>query len=134
MAELFGALNRLPLRIDASPVATSAAGELVDLITDGTLSGRFAKDAFATMGRTGRSAAIVVAERATSGATAAAVHAVPVAHQVRSPIVVRARRNSGFFVGRAMKATAGKAICTFMSDLLRQARGVRVRSGTIASN
>ena len=85
MVELFGALNRLGLGIEASPVAAPALGELVDLITDGTLSGRLAKDVFAAMVETGLPATAIVAERGLkqvtdSGAIAAAIDAVLAAH------------------------------------------------------
>src|SRR5713101_4778395 len=44
MGDLFGALNRSGLGIEASPVAPDRLGELIDLIADGTISGRIAKD------------------------------------------------------------------------------------------
>ena len=99
MVELFGALNRLGLGIEASPVAAPALGELVDLIIDGTLSGRLAKDVFAAMVETGRPATAIVAERGLkqvtdSGAIAAAIDAVLAAHQDKVADYRGAKRSS----------------------------------------
>src|SRR5439155_5622215 len=44
MGDLFGALNKKGLGIDQSPVAADQLGGLIDLIADGTISGRIAKD------------------------------------------------------------------------------------------
>src|SRR5262249_54311805 len=44
MGDLFGALNKLGTGIDESPVAAARLGALLDLIADGTISGRIAKD------------------------------------------------------------------------------------------
>src|SRR5215469_11126187 len=53
MGDLFGALNRLGVGIDRSPVSADQLGALIDLIADGTISGRLAKDVFAEMVATG---------------------------------------------------------------------------------
>src|SRR3954452_11961331 len=50
MGDLFGALNRLGLGIEASPVSADRLGALIDLISDGMISGRIAKGGFAEMG------------------------------------------------------------------------------------
>ena len=57
MGDLFGVLNRLRLAIDQSPMAPERLGALIDLIADGTISGRIAKDVFAEMFETGKGAA-----------------------------------------------------------------------------
>jgi len=126
MVELFGALNRLGLAVEDSPVAAPALGGLVDLIADGTLSGRLAKDVFAAMIETGKPAAAIVAERGLkqvtdSGAIAAAIDAV-LAAQTEKVAEYRAGKEKlfGFFVGQVMKATQGKANPALVNDLLRQ--------------
>src|SRR5437868_4768496 len=53
MGDLFGALNRLGVGIENSPVAAEQLGRLIDLIADGTISGRLAKEVFADMVGTG---------------------------------------------------------------------------------
>src|SRR5271166_1988005 len=49
MGERFGALNRLGIGIEQSPVSAEQLRALIDLIADGTISGRLAKDVFAEM-------------------------------------------------------------------------------------
>ena len=54
--ELFRRLNEAGVEIEASPVSAGGLGGLLDLIADGTISGRIAKDVFAEMCETGRDA------------------------------------------------------------------------------
>jgi aspartyl-tRNA(Asn)/glutamyl-tRNA(Gln) amidotransferase subunit B len=126
MGELFGALNRLGLGIEQSPVAAQALGELLDLVADGTISGRLAKDVFAAMAETGKGAAEIVAERGLrqvtdSGAIEAAVDTV-LAAQPEKVAEYRSGKDKlfGFFVGQVMKATQGKANPALVNDLLRR--------------
>jgi len=125
MGDLFGALNRSGLGIEASPVAPDRLGELIDLIADGTISGRIAKDVFAEMVKTGRApGAIVEAKglRQLSDASmievavgaALAAHPTQVAQYATNPKVL------GFFVGQVMKATGGKANPGVVNELLRK--------------
>ena len=58
--DLFGALNKLGLGIEASPISADALGGLIDLIADDTISGKIAKDVFAAMLETGKSAGEIV--------------------------------------------------------------------------
>src|SRR3954465_15580858 len=60
MGDLFGALNRLGVGIEASPIAAGRLGALIDLIAEGTISGRIAKDVFAAMVETGADPAAIV--------------------------------------------------------------------------
>src|SRR5947208_3986165 len=60
MGDLFGALNKKGLGIEASPVAPDRLGALIDLIADGTISGRIAKDIFAEMVETGEAPGAIV--------------------------------------------------------------------------
>ena len=53
MSELFGSLNKAELSLSESPVSAPSLGGLIDLIADGTISGRIAKDVFADMFETG---------------------------------------------------------------------------------
>ena len=81
MGDLFGALNRQGIGIEASPVPPERLGELIDLITDGTISGRIAKDVFAEMVETGEPTPPIVEKKGLrqvtdSGAIEAAIDAV----------------------------------------------------------
>src|SRR5436309_10988133 len=53
MGDLFGALNRLGVGIEQSPISAEQLGRLIDLIADGTISGRPAKEVFGEMGTSG---------------------------------------------------------------------------------
>jgi aspartyl-tRNA(Asn)/glutamyl-tRNA(Gln) amidotransferase subunit B len=126
MVELFGALNRLGLPIERSPVPAPALGELVDLIVDGTLSGRLAKEVFAAMVESGESAAAIVGARGLRqvtdpGAIEQAIDAV-LAAQSAKVAEFRAGKEKlfGFFVGQVMKATGGKLNPALLNELLRK--------------
>jgi len=126
MVELYGALNRLGLGIERSPVSAEALGELVDLVIDGTLSGRLAKEVFAAMIETGKGAALIVEERGLkqvtdSGAIESAIDTV-LAAQGDKVAEYRAGKEKlfGFFVGQVMKATQGKANPALLNELLRK--------------
>jgi aspartyl-tRNA(Asn)/glutamyl-tRNA(Gln) amidotransferase subunit B len=124
--ELFAALNRLGIGIEQSPVAPEQLGALIELIDDGTISGRLAKDVFAEMVATGADPAAIVAAKGLrqvtdAGAIAAAVDAV-LAAQPEKLAEYRAGRDKlyGFFVGQVMKATQGKANPALVNELLKK--------------
>ncbi|HZS82040.1 MAG TPA: Asp-tRNA(Asn)/Glu-tRNA(Gln) amidotransferase subunit GatB [Stellaceae bacterium] len=126
MGDLFGALNRLGVGIEASPVSAENLGAMLDLIADGTISGRLAKDVFAAMLESGDPPGKIVAERGwkqvtDAGAIEAAVDAV-LAAQTDKVAEFRAGKEKlfGFFVGQVMKATEGKANPAAVNELLRK--------------
>ncbi len=115
MTELFGRLNHDGIAIADSPVSADALGGLIDLIVDGTISGRIAKDVFAEMFATGREAAAIVEERGLTQVTDTAriealVDGVLAAHPDRVD-EYRAGKTKllGFFMGEVMKASQGRA-------------------------
>ena len=125
MGDLFGALNRLGVGIEASPVSAEHLGALLDLIADGTISGRLAKDVFAEMVASGADPAAIVEAKGLrqvtdSGAIEAAIDAVLTA-QADKVAEYRAGRDKlyGFFVGQIMRATQGKANPSLLNKLLR---------------
>jgi aspartyl-tRNA(Asn)/glutamyl-tRNA(Gln) amidotransferase subunit B len=125
MGDLFGALNRLGIGIEQSPVSAEQLGSLMDLIADGTLSGRLAKDVFAEMVATGADPRAIVEatglrQMTDSGAIEAAIDAV-LAAQADKVAEYRAGREKlyGFFVGQVMRATQGKANPALVNELLR---------------
>jgi aspartyl-tRNA(Asn)/glutamyl-tRNA(Gln) amidotransferase subunit B len=124
--DLFGALNRLGIGIEQSPVAPGQLGALIDLIADGTISGRLAKDVFAEMVATGADPAAIVEAKGLrqvtdTGAIAAAIDAV-LAAQPDKLAEYRAGRDKlyGFFVGQVMRATQGKANPALVNELLKK--------------
>ena len=124
MGDLFGALNRLGIGIEQSPVSADQLGALIDLIADGTISGRLAKEVFAEIVATGADAATIVEAKGLrqvtdSGSIEAAIDAV-LAAQVDKVAEYRAGRDKlyGFFVGQVMRATQGKANPALVNELL----------------
>jgi aspartyl-tRNA(Asn)/glutamyl-tRNA(Gln) amidotransferase subunit B len=123
--DVFAAVHRLGTGIEQTPVSPAQLGALIDLVADGTLSGRLAKEVFAEMVATGADAAAIVEKRGLRqvtdrGAVAAAVDAV-LAAQPDKLAEYRAGRDKlyGFFVGQIMKATQGKANPALVNELLR---------------
>jgi len=126
MGDLFGALNRLGIGIEQSPVSAEQLGSLIDLIGDGTISGRLAKDVFAEMVTSGADPGAIVEAKGLrqvtdSGAIEAAIDTV-LAAQAEKVAEYRAGRDKlyGFFVGQIMRATEGKANPGLVNELLRK--------------
>ena len=126
MGDLFGALNRIGLGVEQSPVSAEQLGTLIDLIADGTISGRLAKDVFAEMVTSGDDPDAIVEAKglrqvSDQGAIEAAIDAV-LAAQADKVIEYRAGRDKlyGFFVGEVMRATQGKANPGLVNQLLKR--------------
>jgi aspartyl-tRNA(Asn)/glutamyl-tRNA(Gln) amidotransferase subunit B len=123
--DLFAVLNKLGVSIEQSPVSADALGELLDLIADKTVTRNIAKDVFAKMVDTGKSAATIVEEDGLkqvteTGAIEQAIDSVLVANPDKVA-EYRAGKEKlfGFFVGQVMKATQGKANPQLVNELLR---------------
>jgi aspartyl-tRNA(Asn)/glutamyl-tRNA(Gln) amidotransferase subunit B len=123
---LFGLLNAKGLSIAQSPISADHLGRLVDLIADGTISGRIAKDVFELMADSGRDPADIVAEKGLrqitdTGAIEAAVDQVIAANPEKAA-EVRGGKDKllGWFVGQVMKATGGKANPGQVNELLKK--------------
>jgi aspartyl-tRNA(Asn)/glutamyl-tRNA(Gln) amidotransferase subunit B len=125
MGDLFGALNRLGRDIEDCPVAPARLGELIDLVADGTISGRIAKDVFADMFDSGAAPGAIVERRGLRQVTdAGAIEAAVDAALAANPAQVAQYRTNpkvlGFFVGQVMKAMQGKANPGLVNELLKQ--------------
>ncbi|SLN44293.1 Asp-tRNA(Asn)/Glu-tRNA(Gln) amidotransferase subunit GatB [Oceanibacterium hippocampi] len=126
IGNLFGALNKSGKTILQCPVAPAQLGALIDLITDGTLSNRLAKEVFEVMFETGRDAEAVIDEKglrqvSDSGAIEGLVDGILAAN----PDKVAEYRGGkdklfGFFVGQVMKATQGKANPQIVNEILKK--------------
>src|ERR1700730_17617835 len=90
MGDLFGVLNRLGMGVEGSPVSADQLGALIDLIADGPISGRLAKEVFAEMVATRADASTIVEAKGLrqvtdSGAIEAAIDAVLAAQAAKAP-------------------------------------------------
>jgi aspartyl-tRNA(Asn)/glutamyl-tRNA(Gln) amidotransferase subunit B len=128
IGDLFGALNKKGFDIEDSPVAAAQLGGLIDLIANGTISGRIAKDVFAEMVETGAAPDAIVEQKglrqvSDTGAIEAAVDAALAAYPAQVAQYATNPKILGFFVGQVMKATAGKANPGLVNELLRKKLG-----------
>jgi aspartyl-tRNA(Asn)/glutamyl-tRNA(Gln) amidotransferase subunit B len=126
ISELFGVLNKQNKEIGESPVSASSLGELVDLISDSTLSGRLAKDVFQAMVESGKGARAIVEEKGLrqvtdTGAIESAIDKI-MAEQSDKVAEYRSGKDKllGFFVGQVMKAMGGKANPAMLNELLKK--------------
>jgi aspartyl-tRNA(Asn)/glutamyl-tRNA(Gln) amidotransferase subunit B len=124
--DFFGMLNRRGVSIDQSPVSAANLGKLLDLIADGTISGRIAKDLFVAMEETGKDPAALVEERGLkqvtdTGAIEAAIKAVIDANPGQVTAYKAKPTLFGWFVGQVMKSTGGKANPKVVNELLKKA-------------
>ena len=126
--ELFGALNKSGKSLSDCNISPAMLGGLVGLISDGTISGRIAKDVFADMFETGKDAASIIDEKglkqvSDSGAIEALIETVIAANMDK----VEEYRNGkdklfGFFVGQVMKQSGGRLTRHGQPDIKIQAR------------
>ena len=121
---LFGMLNKQSLDIQESPITAERLGRLIDLVTDGTLSGRLAKEVFEIMAETGGDAAAIVEEKGLRQITdEGAIEATATQIIASNPDQVAKYRDNpkvlGWFVGQVMAATGGKANPQKVNQVLR---------------
>lgn len=127
--ELFGYLNREDLELTDSPVSSVQLGELIDLISNDTISGKIAKDVFARMiDGEGDPAAIVekhgLKQVTDTGAIEAIVDEIIAANPEQAESVREKPKAMGWFVGQVMKASGGKANPQAVNQILRQKLGL----------
>ena len=122
--DLFGHLNKADLSISKTPVSAKALGGLLDLLADGTISNRIAKDVFEEMFDSGKDAAIIVEEKdltqiTNTGEIEAIVDTI-IARGEKQTEQFRSGNEKiiGWFVGQVMKETQGKANPAVVNELL----------------
>ena len=124
--DFFAMLNRRGVPIAQSPIGAAQLGKLLDLIADGTISGRIAKELFVAMEESGKDPAALVEERglkqvSDTGAIEAAIKAVIDANAGQVAAYKAKPTLFGWFVGQVMKSTGGKANPKVVNQLLRKA-------------
>jgi aspartyl-tRNA(Asn)/glutamyl-tRNA(Gln) amidotransferase subunit B len=126
--ELLGALNASDRTIAASPVSPVQLGGLIARISDGTISGKIAKQVFEAMWQGEGDADTIIEARglrqvSDSSALAAMVETVVAANpdqvaQYRAADPGKRKKLTGFFVGQIMKASKGQANPKMVNELL----------------
>jgi len=127
--DFFAALNREGHAIEQSPVTAKQLGELLDLISDGTISGRIAKQIFDSMYKTGRDPSKIVEDEGLRqvtdfGAIEAAIDAVIAANPDKVEQTKVKPQLAGWFVGQVMKSTSGKANPQVVNEILARKLGL----------
>jgi aspartyl-tRNA(Asn)/glutamyl-tRNA(Gln) amidotransferase subunit B len=129
ISDLFGALNRLGLGFEESPVSPKQGAELLALVADGTLSGTLAKQVFEIMLETREDPAAIVEVRglkqtSDTGAIEAAIADILAANADKVEQYKAGKvQLFGFFVGQTMKAMAGKANPQVVNEVLKKMLG-----------
>src|SRR5579862_9268409 len=126
--ELAGRLNREGKAIAAAPVSAVQLGSILDLIAQGTISGKIAKDVFDIVWSEGGDPRAIVEQRGLQQVTdVSAIEKLVDEILAKNPDkVADAAKNPkaiGWFVGQVMKASGGKANPQAVNDLLRKKLG-----------
>jgi aspartyl-tRNA(Asn)/glutamyl-tRNA(Gln) amidotransferase subunit B len=127
--ELAGRLNREGKEIDASPVSAAQLGAILDLIAEGTISGKIAKELFEIVWGEGGDPRAIVESRGMKQVTdLGAIEKVVDDIIAKNPDkVADAKKNEkavGWFVGQVMKASGGKANPQAVNELLKKKLGL----------
>ncbi len=127
--ELFGRLNKEGQGIAASPVSAAQLGTIVDLIGEGTISGKIAKDLFEIVWQEGGDPRALVEARGMRqvtdlGAIEKAVDEIIAANPDKVAQAKAKPQLVGWFVGQVMKSSGGKANPQSVSDLLKTKLGI----------
>src|SRR4051812_30973929 len=127
--ELFGRLNKEGQDIAASPLSSAQMAAIVDLIGEGTISGKIAKDLFEIVWREGGDPRAVVEARGMKqvtdmGAIAQVVDDIIKANPDKVAQAQAKPALMGWFVGQVMKSSGGKANPQAVNDLLKSKLGL----------
>jgi aspartyl-tRNA(Asn)/glutamyl-tRNA(Gln) amidotransferase subunit B len=127
--ELFGRLNREGRGIAASPVSSAQLGAILDLISEGTISGKIAKDLFEIVSAEGGEPRTIVEARGMTQITdTSAIEKLVDDIIANNPDKVGQAKTKpatiGWFVGQVMKASGGKAHPQTVNDLLKAKLGI----------
>ncbi len=123
--ELFGRLNKEGRTIGSAPVSAGQLGAVLDLIADGTISGKIAKELFEIVWTDGGDPRVIVEQRGMKQVTdLGAIEKVVDEIIAGNPDkVADARTNPkaiGWFVGQVIKSSGGKASPQAVNDLLKK--------------
>ncbi len=126
--ELLGRLNKEGKDITAAPISAAQLGSILDLIAQGTISGKIAKDVFEIVWNEGGDPAVIVEQRALQQVTDVSAIETLVDDIIakNADKVAAAKANAkaiGWFVGQVMKASGGKASPQAVNELLKKKLG-----------
>ncbi len=125
ISTLFGALRESGTGIEKSPVSPACLGELIDLVANGTISNRTAKEVFEEMFTTGDAPSVIVEKKDLrqindTGAIDSAIGQVIAANPKQFEQYRSGKHGViGWFVGQVMKATGGQANPALVNERLK---------------
>jgi aspartyl-tRNA(Asn)/glutamyl-tRNA(Gln) amidotransferase subunit B len=127
--ELAGRLNREGKDISDAPVSAAQLGAILDLLGEGTISGKIAKDVFEIVWTEGGDPRIVVEQRGLKQVTdVGALEKIVDEILAKNPDKLADAKSNpkaiGWFVGQVMKASGGKANPQAVNDLLKRKIGI----------
>ena len=127
--DLLGALNKSGKALEETPVSAAQLGAIIDLIKEGTISGKIAKDLFEIVWTEGGDPHDLVESRGLrqvtdTGAIEKAVDEVIAANPDKAEQARAKPTLAGWFVGQVMKATGGKANPQAVNDLVKAKLGI----------
>ena len=126
IGELFAALNEKDLEISESPISAGNLSKLINLIKDGTISGKIAKTVFEQMMEGDKDPKKIVEEKGLKQ------ESDPKALETLIDKVMNSNRDKateyksgkvklfGFFVGQVMKLSGGKANPQLVNEILKK--------------
>jgi len=124
--ELFAVLNNKNLEISESPISSKNLSKLINLIKDGTISGKIAKTIFELMMDSDKDPQKIVEEKGLiQESDPKALETLIDKVIVDNPDKVKEYKSGkeklfGFFVGQAMKVSNGKANPQLVNDILKK--------------
>ena len=127
--DLLGALNKAGKDIEDAPVSPEQLGAILDLIKEGTISGKIAKDLFEIVWNEGGDPKEIVEARGMkqvtdTGAIEKAVDEIIAANPEKVAQAKEKPTLAGWFVGQVMKSTGGKANPQAVNDLVKAKLGI----------
>src|SRR6185295_2650643 len=127
--ELTGRLNKEGKDISASPVTAAQLGAILDLIGEGVISGKIAKDLFEIVWSEGGEPRAIVEARGMKQVTDTAeiekvIDEIIAANPEKVAQAKAKPQLAGWFVGQVMKASGGKANPQAVNDLLKAKLGI----------
>lgn len=127
--ELFGRLNKEGRNITGSPVTSEQLAAIIDLIGEGTISGKIAKDLFEIVWQEGGDPRALVESRGMKQVTDLSaiekvVDDIIAANPDKAAQVKDKPQSLGWFVGQVMKSSGGKANPQAVNELLKSKLGI----------
>ena len=126
IGELFAALNEKNLEITESPISAGNLSKLINLIKDGTISGKIAKTVFEQMMEGNKDPKKIVEEKGLKQesdpkALEALIDKVIVDNRDKATEYKSGKvKLFGFFVGQVMKVSGGKANPQLVNEILKK--------------